>query len=143
MITFEKGMYPELTKDDFEKHVTPLLECMNEYSFFTPVPLTFHEVSLAREEYPFHLLCKAIATGLWKEIWDPSLEPFLESPLNFCAASCDELAQLAAQNMVRSFVEDVKRHPGRREVPSEQYSDYQQFTLPNEFVAFSHQYPII
>ena len=143
MITFEKGMYPELTKDDFEKHVTPLLECMNEYSFFTPVPLTFHEVSLAREEYPFHLLCKAIATGLWKEIWDPSLEPFLESPLNFCAASCDELAQLAAQNMVRSFVEDVKRHPGRREDPREQYSDYEQFTLANEFVDFSNQYPII
>ena len=142
MITRTQGMYPELTQADFDQHIAPILARINGFATSASTELRAVDVRLDAEEYPFHLLCKVIAAGIWAEVWDSSCEQYLHRPDTFMDASCEHLAQLASIQLVRPFAEDVKNRPSGAETARDRYVAYEAHAVSTNFSDVSSRYSV-
>ena len=80
MIEYERKVYPEIDKQEFDESIQPLLRSMEELHIEKKdKEESFYSESLEfnNEQYPYHNSCFLLSKEIWERYWDDSLNEYL------------------------------------------------------------------
>lgn len=141
MITYMKELYPELTQTEFDKYILPLAGQIEKLS----VDCSKYNKNVKVDEdesYPYHNVCRTIASSLWECNWDTALNKYIRDPYSFRNVSCERFSQLAFSYLIRCFAEDIKNFAKDYGCIDEVYKYYTQQLISSGFAKFSNVYKV-
>ena len=141
MITYTKRIYPELTQQDFDEIIVPLIDNVSilEAHYYEHINTPFNTSS--SEDYPYYNVCMTFANQLWEKVWTKSLDQTVKHARTFKMMTIQILSQLVFTYLIRCFSEDIKVQP-IQESPEETYKAYSQSLLNDGLKRFSCKYPV-
>ncbi|WP_173472100.1 type 2 lanthipeptide synthetase LanM [Eubacterium ruminantium] len=142
MIEYERKVYPEIDKQEFDESIQPLLRSMEELHIEKKdKEESFYSESLEfnNEQYPYHNSCFLLSKEIWERYWDDSLNEYLSDYDKFENETLESLAGLIFSYFIRCFAEQIKN----KDKGYKDYKDYNLRLLGTGFEELSNDYPVV
>lgn len=140
MIGYNRRVYPEMSRTEFDKYIYPILKVIEELKLKENRKFVDAENLMnGNEMYPYHNSSLLLVGSLWNQVWDNSLDNLFSDFHKFKHDMLESLANLVFSYFIRCFAEQIKSEDLK-------YSDYQEYNKDIKetgYKVFSEQYPII
>lgn len=142
MISYNKNIYPELEKSDFDEHITPLLSYICKLDSHSSSELKNVSVFQTEEVYPYQNPCKLIVTNVLEKMWLSEFNDYLLNSDDFKEKIYQQFSSVIFSYLIRCFSEDIKTFCEKDFSPTDTYKLYCQHLMESGFKEFSKKYPV-
>lgn len=140
MVKYDKRIYPEINSEEFDIHIKPVLENIQELGIKRRYDFKESEQIIEQSDrYPYHNSCLFLITGLWNQQWDNSMNYLLADFSQFHSDICESLANIAFSYFIRCFAEQITE----LDEEHRNYEDYNKSLKETNYKIFYERYPIV